>query len=156
MKNRIMSLAVFALIVPNVILGANKGWLSWAGSLLHLEQKSVSERTLEGKNPISKENYDPELVAWIEKLGKHENCPILGKIDANKKLSYGKLCFQEQTFIRFVEEFDMLPYTERYEYMNFIGDEKIQKELAYKMIKSNFSNWKHWLNTTRKIGLPPK
>ena len=152
MKNKIMSLAVFALIVPNVILGANKGWLSWKGSLLHLRQKSISERTLEGKNPISKEDYDPELVAWIEKLGNCESGNNPSAIGDNG-LARGILQFHKKTFIEFAEKYNLYPYAEKFEIENFYLDSNEQKKLAILILTNEKDGWKHWYKCSLKIGL---
>ena len=64
-----------------------------------------------------------DLEEWIDKLSEKENCPILGMVDSNGKLSYGTLCFQAETFQRQIRKYGMLPNAEWDEIMNFIGDE---------------------------------
>lgn len=95
---------------------------------------------------------DKELDLWIEKLADKENCPPNGMIDINGKISRGRFCFQEKTYIH---------YSKKYQVYN-------DKDLVKKMIKDDYNNYKHWLcscvQSTRcpkytwksVIGLPPK
>ena len=73
-------------------------------------------------------------IDWLDKLGEMENCPTTGLLDSNGKKSYGKYCFQKDTFIEAVnkyrEEYDLLPYAEEAEFGNWLSDEKFQRKLV--------------------------
>lgn len=97
---------------------------------------------------------DP-VAEWVDKLGEHENCPPEGIIDSNKKRSYGKFCYQVETFKMFVKRYNMLPQAEDKEVLNFISDDTFQKELTVRVIRDNPKNWTHWFTSTKKIGPPP-
>lgn len=91
---------------------------------------------------------DAELDLWINKLVQaesngREDVVIL---DVNGKYSHGCLQFQQGTFNS---------YAQRYGLEGNIMDCDLQKTLARKMIEENINNWKHWFNSTKKIGLPP-
>jgi len=96
-----------------------------------------------------------ELIEWIKKLGENENCPTDGLIDTNGLRSYGRFCYQEQTFKTFVRKYNLLPNAEETEYMNFIGDEDVQMALTILVFRDSLSNWTHWQNTVLRIGMPP-
>ena len=110
-----------------------------------------------------KEDYrlpeSPELKEWLDSLGKMENCPSTGMIDSNNKKSYSLFCFQEDTFVHFVERYDMLPNLkeEEQEIMNWISDPSFQREVVKKMIAENPKNALHWRTSVvkKKLGLPP-
>ena len=93
---------------------------------------------------------------WLDKLGKGENCPPEGMIDSNGLKSYGLLCFQEGTFKHYAKRYDLYPNAEEHEIINFIADPDEQRKLATLMIKEDRNNYRHWLNTTKRIGLPPE
>jgi hypothetical protein len=103
------------------------------------------------------------LDEWNDNLGRHEGCiakiidgKLVGTMDSGS-YSYGILCFKKQTFIGYVKQFNLLPYSTDEEIMNWIGDNQFQKNLARLMILDDYNNWRHWKNTTLyKIGYPPK
>ena len=90
------------------------------------------------------------------RLGKAENCPESGIIDSNGLKSYGKLCFQEATFVSYALAYNEFPNAEPYELPNLMTGEAEQRKLAKHMIEYDYNNWKHWRNSVSKIGLPPK
>ena len=97
------------------------------------------------------------LDRWLVKLSKNENCPIEGIIDSNGLRSYGKFCYQLDTFKRYIRKHNLLPYTPDDELLNMISDEDLQWRLTKMMILDDYNNWKHWRNVVeKKIGLPPK
>lgn len=99
---------------------------------------------------------DP-LEEWIDTLGAHENCPPQGIVDTNGKMSYGRWCYQFDTFKKFVRQFNLLPNTEDDELMNWIGDDSFQRRLTVLVFKDSLGNWKHWKNTVERkdVGMPP-
>lgn len=98
------------------------------------------------------------LDTWLDELRNYENCPVEGIVDINRNLSFGCLCFQENTFKGYVKQFNLLPQSEDVELMNWISDCDFQKILAKKMIQDKYENWSHWRTSVieRKLGLPPK
>ena len=102
------------------------------------------------------------LTQWIDKLEEKEcrNCPVgFSKIDRNGLRSYGCLQFQlptfKQYFIRYYPE--AAKNMEKTDWENQIYDCDLQKELAYKMLKDDYGNWKHWnwSITIRGLEKPP-
>lgn len=92
--------------------------------------------------------YNYQLAEWINKLSfaestNRENIVI---VDSNGKNSYGCLQFQKATFVA---------YSKKHKIKGDIMSCKTQKELAMSMIKENHNNWRHWFNSTKKIGKPP-
>jgi hypothetical protein len=67
-------------------------------------------------------------------------------IDTNGKRSYSCLQFQEGTF---------KAYSKMYNITGDITDCGTQKKLARAMIADKPGNYRHWLNSSKKIGLPP-
>lgn len=97
------------------------------------------------------------LDVWIERLilvesGGRADIKIL---DTNNKYSYGCLQFQEETWKYQMQKFSLRPYAESQELMNEIYDCSLQKTLAKEMILGDYGNWRHWLNSSNVIGLPP-
>ena len=86
---------------------------------------------------------DP-LDSWLTELGKAENCPESGIVDSNGLKSYGKLCFQERTFVSYSLALNEFPNAEPYELPNLMTGETEQRRLAKRMIKEDYNNWKHW------------
>ncbi len=98
------------------------------------------------------------LDKWLIKLAApgNEHCPANGVMDSGSK-SYGALCFKLDTFQRYVRRYELLPYAEDAELMNWIGDADFQHQLAKRMILEDYGNWRHWKNTVvNKIGYPPR
>jgi hypothetical protein len=86
------------------------------------------------------------LDHWINLLGQDENCPPQGIIDSNGLRSYGRYCFQQDTFNRYSTQFDM---------SGSITDNQFQRSLVILIIQQP-SGWKNWYTTvTKKIGQPP-
>jgi hypothetical protein len=97
-----------------------------------------------------------EIVKKIEAL---ERCDTGkdGKIlDSNNEYSYSCLCFQEKTFISYSKKFNLFPYAEEGEYLNFINDCEVQEKLATLMINDDIKNLSHWRNTAIKLKLLDK
>lgn len=98
------------------------------------------------------------LTKWLDKLETYENCPIEGMVDKNGKKSYSCLCFQLETFQRYFKKYyPQAKDIEEQEWLNLISDCELQKDIAYKMISANHSNWKNWYWSIAKRGLekPP-
>ena len=136
-------------------------------SLLSSKVKSYTKDIIASPmgNSTPKE-ANPELEYWLDKLGEMENCPTTGMVDSNGKKSYGKFCFQKDTFLgtvkKYREEYNLLPYAEEQEFFNWIADEQFQRELVKIIIKEEkdlvggkprYSY--HWYTTIWKRGLGP-
>jgi len=106
-------------------------------------------------DPIKVEAKDA-LDIWIDKLEKEEGCPDVGLVDSNGKLSYGPLCFQGETFVAYAKKYNLIPQAEPAELMNFVSDEYYQKKLARLMVEENYENWRHWFNSSNRMGYPPR
>ena len=123
----------------------------WLLVLLSAETIPVASTPVE--NPV---NGTSSLAVWLKALALGENCPRNGMIDSNGTSSYGKYCYQANTFIAFVREAEMAPHAERAEILNHIGDPEFQDHLTYWVFIHKPNVWKHWRNTVEKrIGLPP-
>ena len=124
------------------------GWLIWPNVAKNINTIfAIPEPTLED-----------DLDRWLSILTQpgNEACDPEGTHDMGS-LSYGALCFKEDTFRRYVARYNLLPYAEGDEVMNWIGDSRFQHKLAKKMIQEDWKNWRHWKNTViNKIGYPPK
>jgi hypothetical protein len=97
------------------------------------------------------------LKAWIEDLKEVEsqNREEIKILDTNGRYSYGCLQFQEWTFRRYGEEYGLIdPDLDNVE--DVIYDCKLQQKITMLMILDDHSNWKHWRNSVRKIGMPPR
>jgi len=99
--------------------------------------------------------YEPKatdvLGKWIERLVHQESSgrADIKILDVNDRYSYGCLQFQEATFVS---------YSKRYfgtSNLSKLYDCQYQKQLARRMLEEDINNWRHWYNSTRKIGLPP-
>ena len=103
--------------------------------------------------------WQKALKNWIENLVEYESngSSTVKVLDWNGKYSYGCLQFQEQTFLGFTKGLKTLPNATDEEIMNFIYDCEYQKLLAFKMIETNYDNWRHWRYSVinRGLGLPP-
>jgi hypothetical protein len=86
-----------------------------------------------------------ELLAGCESNhGQHPEIKEKGFIiDSNGLRSYGLLQFQEPTFN---------DYTKRYGLVLEITNDDDQRMLAYRMIKEDPKNWRHWLNCALRLG----
>lgn len=99
---------------------------------------------------VEKDTFD----IWLDKLAIAENCPTLGIVDSNGKLSVGQYCFQKNTFITYVKKYNLLPQCEEQEITNWWYDSDFQRLLARKMLEDNISNYDHWRTSVKKIGKP--
>lgn len=122
--------------------------------ILIMNRKSSTRLATETNlNLYQYQKTSDNLAQWINKLATYENCSIEGIRDNNGLKSFSCLCFQEETFIRQVKKYNLLPYAEDKEILNMIGNCDFQKELAYKMIKDNPENIWHWKTSVKKIGV---
>ena len=114
----------------------------------------------------TKPMHDP-LRSWVDRLamaesGGNANVSI---VDTNNKNSTGCLQFQDATWIWQGDKHGVDTSMEN------IKDCSMQKDLAYKMIKADYNNWKHWrcsvagcspeqigtnYSIPAKVGLPPR
>jgi len=122
---------------------------------IHRIQSKQTTVPVENKVEVFEFQKD-ELDLWLDELAKKENCPIEGIIDRNHKMSFGKFCFQFDTFKIYVRKYNLLPNTEDQELYNWISDNEFQRKLARMMLEEDINNWKHWQLSTLKIGKPPK
>jgi hypothetical protein len=79
--------------------------------------------------------------------------PLTKILDTNNKYSYGPWMWQKSTFIEGVKKYNLLPYAETEEYMNFIYDYDFGKHMARRMIEDGES-WR-WANCVAKLGPIP-
>lgn len=100
-----------------------------------------------------------DLWQWIEKLEEYEckGCPPNFKlIDRNGKFSYSCLQFQERTFRHYIRKYNLIPYAEENEVLNFIYDCDLQKFLAYLIIEDNPNKYIYWITSVKRgLGKPP-
>lgn len=135
-------------------------WLDWGKrvSLYLSRDKALPE----GNSTPNKAN--PEFEAWLDELGDKENCPTTGLLDRNNKKSYGRYCFQRDTFLealkKYREEYNLLPYSEEDELLNWLSDESFQRELVKIIIReeTNLVGGEprysyHWYTSIHKRGL---
>jgi|GEM_PF-5314088 len=124
--------------------------LFWALVLLGAFGLILHYSTGSGVPDTPKPEYSPKqpskdaLHLWLDKLETYEKCPPEGIIDNNNKRSYSCLCFQMETFQRYFIKYYGKTDIEKNEWLNLISDCELQKEIAYKMIKESWNNWKHW------------
>ena len=111
--------------------------------------------------PELEEPAPDALDLWLEKLaGKEsqgrstfaENRGLPYIVDVNGYRSYSCLQFQLGTF----QGYWPLLGSSTPVWAEAVTDCGLQKQLARAMILDHYGNWAHWLNSTRKIGLPPK
>lgn len=97
--------------------------------------------------PYSERKIDA-LDKWINKASEIEygHKKEFRILDSNNRYSYGCMRFQADTFVEESMKNNM--------YGN-ISDCEFQKSLAKSMILKNHKDWRHWYNTTKKIGKPP-
>lgn len=89
-------------------------------------------------DPISE--FINQLV--MMESGGHEDLKVF---DTNKKYSYSCLQFQMATWLEQGKKYGINTTSEN------IMNCSLQKNVAYKMLKDNPNNWKHWYNSTMKI-----
>jgi thioredoxin-related protein len=89
-----------------------------------------------------------KLDVWIDKASEIEygHKKEFRILDSNNRYSYGCMRFQADTFVE--ESMKNKMYGD-------ISDCEFQKSLAKTMILKNNKDWRHWYNTTKKIGKPP-
>ena len=68
--------------------------------------------------------------------------------------SIGCYQYQRKTFKASIKKFNLLPYTEENEYMNFIYDCDFQKELTRLILINEKEGWLHWKNSFINLKLP--
>lgn len=110
-------------------------------------------RTASAPLLTASEQSDQRIRLWVYNLAElesddREDIVIL---DSNGKYSYSCLMFQMGTWTAQGEKYNVTTTEEN------IMDCKLQKQLAFLMIKDNPNNWRHWYNTVTKLGLglPP-
>jgi len=107
------------------------------------------------------QNLNP-LENWLNELEKYEcnDCPVdYKRIDNNGLYSYGCLQFQKNTFMINLKKFYPETYKsiEKDEWQNLVYDCQFQKDLAYRMIYHDSTEWHHWtVSVKRGLGMPPK
>lgn len=67
--------------------------------------------------------------------------------------SIGCYQFQPPTFIAGINRYQLLPYAEKAEYMNFIYDCDFQEKLVKLMLQED-NGWRHWWTSFNLLGLP--
>ena len=106
---------------------------------------------------VLRSNYEVSFEEWIDQLAEAEsgNDPELKILDTNRKYSYGCLQFQLSTFRQYSREYSLFKDSAvnlRKEIYNC----ESQRKLAALMIRDDYENWRHWRNTVKKIGKPPR
>lgn len=93
---------------------------------------------------------------WVHRMIQAEsnNRSEIVVFDSNHRISYGCAQFQRETFEEQVRRHNLLPDAEPKEYLNFIRDCTFQRHLSQTMIDHNPENYRHWLNTSKKINRP--
>jgi hypothetical protein len=66
------------------------------------------------------------------------------------------LQFQDLTLIAYARKYGFFPNARDTELPSHAYDCQKAKNVARAMIKANPDNWRHWQNSVRKIGLPPR
>jgi hypothetical protein len=123
-----------------------------------------SPKATNGKTPY--DNYlvtnppastSDQLDLWIERLIEVESGgrSHLTVLDRNGRVSRGCLQFQDLTLIAYVRKHGFFPNAQDSELPNLAYDCRVAKNVARAMILDSPNNWRHWLNSVRKIGLPP-
>lgn len=102
---------------------------------------------------------DSGLVQWVSRLVHLEsrNNSFLKIVDKNGLFSYGCLQFQQITFVSQVRRHRLAPEpSSDSEIMKRVFDCDLQKDLAVRMIREDWRNYRHWWNSVKIIGRPPK
>lgn len=96
-----------------------------------------------------------ELDIW---LGKLVLCESGGNPNAvgDSGLARGILQFHKSTFVGFAEKYRLYPNAEKAEIENFYLSSEDQLKLATLMLTREKEGWRHWLNCTKQLGLPPR
>ena len=96
------------------------------------------------------------LKKWLDALSLAESGNRAGIMhkDRDGRYYYGCLQFRERTFRYFVSKYSLAD-SDVTDVMELIYDCAFQKRVAARMIRDDPDNWKHWRNSTKRIGLPP-
>jgi hypothetical protein len=96
------------------------------------------------------------LKKWLDALSFAESGNRAGIMhkDRDGRFYYGCLQFRERTFRYYVSKYNLADSDET-DVMELIYDCGFQKRVAARMIRDDPGNWKHWRNSTKRIGLPP-
>jgi hypothetical protein len=111
--------------------------------------------TAKTSNEIVTATETDPLDLWLERLAFQESSgrETVDIIDSNGRHSRGCLQFQDATLKEQADKYRMqlsfLPNHPR------IATCASQTALAKAMLQDNPAAWKHWRNSTRRIGLPP-
>ena len=120
------------------------------GALLGMGQIDTPKgfEGLERADLSQRMRFTPEIEKTLDRLSRCEsnNRDDIKILDSNKKYSYGRFMYQEETFKGFVKEYKLLPEAEDLEIMNFIYDGEFQRELTGMMLTKDRENWRHWYN----------
>jgi hypothetical protein len=128
----------------NGLRGSDTGFI---GTMSLVEDEVSAETVFEANKRVAEE--------WVDGLAEKEckDCPPLFKrIDDNGKYSYSCLQYQEATFVADVKYYDLLPYAEDQEIMNWIYDCQFQKQLAVVTILDNPKYASKWRTTVEDRG----
>lgn len=154
-------------MVVSILLNASTPANAQAPTITKETAQAVVSSTLPGIGVFDKLPGIPvendKLDEWIEKLiqeesGGREDIIVL---DVNGRYSFSCGQFQMATFQGFYPLLktpanpSKLP-SGASEWRKAIMDCSIQKRLIKAMILTRYDNWKHWRNSVKKIGLPPK
>jgi len=98
------------------------------------------------------------LDQWMMLLAEAESGgdATLKILDTNRKYSYGCLQFQFHTFRQYAREYSLFDGFDDRDLRQEIYNCDSQIRLATLMIEDDYSNWRHWRNTVKKIGKPPR
>jgi len=104
--------------------------------------------------PVKVETQDT-LSPLIDKLAMCESGgkPEALNADDGGSRSSGILQFKDSTFLHYAKRYEMFPFAEDAEIINFLTDPDQQKKMATLMLKENPENWRHWVNCSLKTGL---
>lgn len=113
-----------------------------------------TQNAVEGYFGAGNGNLD-SLDVWIEQLRQYESGGEDDTVivDSNNELSMGCLQYQLDTFVGYVERYDLLPNAEDEEIQNMIMDCSFQKRLAKLMILEDIKNARHWYTSVYVRGL---
>jgi len=102
--------------------------------------------------------YEDSFEQWMNQLAETEsgNDPTLRILDTNRKYSYGCLQFQLSTFRQYSREFSLFEDSRAVNLREEIYNCENQRKLAALMIREDYGNWRHWRNSVKKIGMPPR
>ena len=150
----IIKLIIFGVVSIPVAYGfSQNALLSPVGVLIQKIQENLAQPNF-GREIAIVEEGDPKINAWLDKLETKEDCPEKGMMDTNGLKSYGKLCFQERTFVYYSLKYNVFPHALEHELPNLMASRTEQRKLARVMLENEPDAWTHWLNSTKKIGKP--